>query len=212
MNIVRMALADVNHPHPQNPRDMPAEDSEEIKKLDASLETDYFEAIIWNQRNGLLVSGHVRVPRMIHLGYTHADVQVVDYDEETHMARMIAANAHTGKTNEQKLGKLLTSIKKGSSEKLTLAMMRLKEQNKLIRRVADKTPVKIIKSEGEEEDDQDKEAPQQQAPPVIAAPARYIIGFPVTLAEKQKFDAVKQAVGIANDKDAFIEILNRFQL
>lgn len=76
LNIVRMPLVDVNHPHPKNPRDIPPDDSEEIRVLDASLAHDYFDPVVWNRRNGLLVSGHVRVPRLLALGFTHADVSV----------------------------------------------------------------------------------------------------------------------------------------
>lgn len=111
LNLVRMPLADVNHPHPKNPRDIPAADSEEIRVLDASLDHDYFDPVVWNSRNGLLVSGHVRVPRLIALGFTHADVSVVDYDEATHEARLLAGNDHSGKNNEDKLDALLTSLR-----------------------------------------------------------------------------------------------------
>lgn len=111
LNLVRMPLADVNHPHPKNPRDIPAADSEEIRVLDASLSHDYFDPIVWNSRNGLLVSGHVRVPRLIALGFTHADVSVVDYDEATHEARLLAGNAYSGKNNDDKLDALLTSLR-----------------------------------------------------------------------------------------------------
>ena len=111
LNLVRMPLADVNHPHPKNPRDIPPDDSEEIRVLDASLDHDYFDPVVWNSRNGLLVSGHVRVPRLIALGFTHADVSVVDYDEATHEARLLAGNDHSGKNNEDKLDALLASLR-----------------------------------------------------------------------------------------------------
>lgn len=211
LNIMRMALADVNHPHPQNPRDMPAEGSEELQKLDASLEDRYFEPIIWNKRNGMLISGHVRVPRMIHLGYTHADVQVEDIDEESHLAMMTAANAHAGRTNEEKLGKLLASIKSGAPEKLKLAMMKIKEQNKLMRRVADKAPVKLVLEKEHEETGAANKEEEASPPKPAALPARYIIGFPVNLIEKQQWDAVKAALAIADDKNAFIELITRFK-
>ncbi len=44
----------------------------------------------------MLVSGHFRCKVLAHLGFTHADVSVVDYDEATHLARMIAANELLG--------------------------------------------------------------------------------------------------------------------
>jgi DNA modification methylase len=51
---------------------------------------------------------------MTALGFTHADVVVVDYDEETHLARMLAANAHSGKNDEDKLDALLASLRDAS--------------------------------------------------------------------------------------------------
>lgn len=107
-------LAEINHPHPKNPRVIPDADSEEVRTLDASLEHDYFDPLIWNKRNRMWVSGHVRAWRMTALGFTHADVVVVDYDEETHLARMLAANAHSGKNDEDKLDALLASLREAS--------------------------------------------------------------------------------------------------
>lgn len=107
-------LAEINHPHPKNPRVIPDADSEEVRTLDASLEHDYFDPLIWNKRNRMWVSGHVRAWRMTALGFTHADVFVVDYDEETHLARMLAANAHSGKNDEDKLDALLASLRDAS--------------------------------------------------------------------------------------------------
>jgi|GEM_PF-4100994 len=108
---VIMALDEVNHPHPDNPRDLPAEGSPKREALKASLKHDYFDPIIWNRRNGRLVAGHVRTPLMIELGFTHAKVIVVDYDEPTHLARMKAANEHSGKNNEGRLESLLIKLR-----------------------------------------------------------------------------------------------------
>ena len=44
-------LAEIDNPHPKNPRKIPKEDSDEIRTLDASLEHDYFDPLIWNKRN-----------------------------------------------------------------------------------------------------------------------------------------------------------------
>lgn len=114
LNLKSLPLARINKPHPENPRTLPAEGSPERSTLRASLAHDYFDPVIWNERNGLLVSGHVRVPEMIALGFTHADVVVVDYDEPTHLARMLAANAHSGKNESGKLEALYTSLRQTS--------------------------------------------------------------------------------------------------
>lgn len=78
-------------------RDHPEDSSPQIQALDGSLEHDYFAPIIWNERNNKLVDGVKRRARLLALGFTQADVGVVDYDEDTHIARMRAANCHTGK-------------------------------------------------------------------------------------------------------------------
>lgn len=127
INIVRMALVDVNHPHPKNPREIPAADSEEIRVLDASLDHDYFDPVVWNSRNGLLVSGHVRVPRLIALGFTHADVSVVDYDDATHEARLLAGNDHSGRNDDDKLATLLTSLRESQVDPVLALMASLPE-------------------------------------------------------------------------------------
>lgn len=120
-------LAEIDNPHPKNPRKIPAEDSDEIRTLDASLEHDYFAPLIWNKRNRMWVSGHVRAWRMRVKGYTHLDVVVVDYDEDTHLARMLAANAHSGTNDDDKLATLLTSLRESQVDPVLALMASLPE-------------------------------------------------------------------------------------
>ncbi len=47
---------------------------------------------------------------MIEVGYTSADVSIVDYDEPTHLARMIAANTHIGEFEETMLAQIAGEI------------------------------------------------------------------------------------------------------
>jgi len=61
-----------------------------------SLDSDYFDPVVWNSTNGFLVSGHLRVKVLTDMGATHADAVVKDYDESTHLARMICANQQQG--------------------------------------------------------------------------------------------------------------------
>lgn len=120
-------LAEIDNPHPKNPRKIPKEDSDEIRTLDASLEHDYFDPLIWNKRNRMWVSGHVRAWRMRVKGYTHLDVVVVDYDEDTHLARMLAANAHSGTNDDDKLATLLTSLRESQVDPVLALMASLPE-------------------------------------------------------------------------------------
>jgi DNA modification methylase len=97
-------------PHPRNPRVHPKVDSPLWVVMKKSLEADYFDPIVWNERNGCLVSGHLRLKILIELGYTHIDVVVVSYDEPTHYARMVAANRLLGEWEEAILASLAGDI------------------------------------------------------------------------------------------------------
>lgn len=93
-----MALADLQE-HPRNAeiRKHPAPGTAKWETLKKSLKHDYFDPIVLNLRNGQLVSGHLRRRVMMEDDmYTHASVVCVDYDEPTHMARMLAANKSVG--------------------------------------------------------------------------------------------------------------------
>ena len=87
-------------PHPRNPRKHPKKGTPRWEALRKSLEHDYFDPIVVNIRNGMLVSGHLRHALLLDLGYVQADVSVVDYDEPTLYARMIAANRQAGEFEE----------------------------------------------------------------------------------------------------------------
>lgn len=102
--------------HPRNPRKHPKPGSPKWLALKKSLELDYFDPIVVNRRNGMLVSGHLRRAVMIELGITHATVVVVDYDEATHLARMIAANTLLGEFEETLLGELARELETAGIE------------------------------------------------------------------------------------------------
>jgi len=95
LQIERIALGEMK-PHPKNPRKHPRPGSPAWEVLRKSLDRDYFDPLVLNRRNGMLVSGHLRHRVMVEMGFTHADVSVVDYDEPLHLARLIAANNPLG--------------------------------------------------------------------------------------------------------------------
>lgn len=105
LRVERRALADMR-PHPRNPRSHPARGSKEWIILGRSLERDYFDPLVLNDCNGMLVSGHLRLKVLLERGFTHADVSVVEYDEQTHCARLIAANNLLGEWEEEVLSAL----------------------------------------------------------------------------------------------------------
>ena len=106
----RVLDIDELHPHPRNPRKHPDKDTPEYDVLLASLRYDYFDPIVWNVRNGLLVSGHLRSKVLKDMGVAQARVVEVDYDEPTHLARMIAANKQMGKNNDKSVAELLKEL------------------------------------------------------------------------------------------------------
>jgi DNA modification methylase len=94
--------------HPSNPRVHPQPGSPEWETLRKSLENDYFDPCVVNERNGfMLVSGHMRVKVLREMGVKHVDCVIVDYPEDVHLARMIAANKQIGDWNDATLTALL---------------------------------------------------------------------------------------------------------
>jgi DNA modification methylase len=89
--------------HERNPRKHPPEGSEKWLTLAKSLRDGVIDLLVWNRRNGKLVSGHFRKKVMLADGWTHAWVIVVDLDEPTHLARMRALNDHSGDWNQDLL-------------------------------------------------------------------------------------------------------------
>jgi len=111
--IKRIALVDLI-PHPRNPRRHPLPGSPEWEALKASLESDYYDPIVMNSRNGMLVSGHLRVKVLTESGFIEADCVVVDYDEEMHIARMVSANRGAGEDDLPNLKDLLQELDTGA--------------------------------------------------------------------------------------------------
>jgi DNA modification methylase len=110
LKIERLELSELQA-HPRNPRNHPEPGSKEWEALRRSLESDYFDPIVWNKTNGYLVSGHLRVKVLREAGYDSADAVVKEYDENTHMARMICANQQAGEDDMPALGRLLEELK-----------------------------------------------------------------------------------------------------
>jgi len=96
--------------HPRNPRKHPEPGSPIWEILKRSLEHAYFEPLVWNRRNGCLVSGHFRLKVLTEMGFTLVDVSVLDIDEATHYALMIAANRLLGEWEEAVLASLAKEI------------------------------------------------------------------------------------------------------
>jgi hypothetical protein len=97
IRIERKLLSELqDHPRNHEIRKHPEEGTPKWEALKLSLENDYFDPMVWNERNRQLVSGHLRKKLLLSMGYTHADVSVVSYTEEVHLARLLAANKGMG--------------------------------------------------------------------------------------------------------------------
>jgi hypothetical protein len=118
-------------PHPRNPRKHPEKDSPEWKVLETSLKHDYFDPIVWNMRNGQLVSGHLRTKVLSSMGFESADVVVVDYDEPTHIARLMAANKAIGENDLPKMQELFGELKTVDGFDMAVAGFTLPEIKKI---------------------------------------------------------------------------------
>ena len=109
LEVARLPLDSIK-PHPRNPRKHPAPGSAQWEALRSSLNHDYFDPLVVNRRNGMLVSGHLRHKVLVDSSFTHADVSMVDYDEETHIARLIAANNLLGDWEQEILSSLAKDL------------------------------------------------------------------------------------------------------
>jgi hypothetical protein len=98
------------HPRNKEVRNHPEPGSPEWDVMVSSLSHDYFDPMVWNQRNGQLVSGHLRRKVMQSMGVTEVDVVVVDYDEPTHIARLLAANNLIGQDDKKGMKSFLTEL------------------------------------------------------------------------------------------------------
>lgn len=121
-------------PHPRNEeiRTHPPQGSEEWEALKASLEHDYFDPIVLNLTNGFLVSGHLRTKILEEMGVKKVDVVVVEYDEPTHLARMIAANKYSGNMVKAGMGTLFEELNQKEEFDLQVTGFALPEMAKFI--------------------------------------------------------------------------------
>lgn len=99
--------------------------------LRESLFDDYFDPIIWNERNGMLVGGHYRRKVFMDEHVEEVDVVVVDYDETTHLARLFAANKALGYDDEAKRKELFNQLFAAPNFKVELTGYSLDDFNNI---------------------------------------------------------------------------------
>lgn len=116
MDIQRIPISKID-PAPYNPRiDLTPEDPR-YKRLVSSLDSfGLVEPLVWNRRNGTLVSGHQRLKVLVARGETEAPVSVVDLDPQKEKALNLALNKVGGGWDEEKLADVLRDLLDGDGE------------------------------------------------------------------------------------------------
>lgn len=103
MNIKRIKLADVK-PAAYNPRRQLKPGEKEYEALKASISRwSLVEPLVVNLRTGNLVGGHQRYNVLLDLGYTSAEVSVVDLDEKEEKLLNVALNKIKGQWDYSRL-------------------------------------------------------------------------------------------------------------
>ena len=112
MEIRKIQLGQIKKAH-YNPRVELRPGDPVYQKLKQSIQTFGFcEPLIFNRRTGHLIGGHQRLTVLEDLGYTEAEVVVVDLPPEQEKAFNIALNKIQGDWDEPKLALLLDELTK----------------------------------------------------------------------------------------------------
>lgn len=110
IRIERKHLDDLN-PAEYNPRKRLKPGDEEYEKLKRSIDTfTYVDPIIINA-DGTVIGGHQRLFVLRDLGYTEADVSVVNLSKADEKALNIALNKISGEWDEEKLAAIFADLK-----------------------------------------------------------------------------------------------------
>ncbi len=114
MQVSKIPIGQLN-PAAYNPRKDLQPGDPEYEKIKRSIqEFDLVEPLVWNKRTGNLVGGHQRLKVLKELGYTEADVSVVDLPEDKEKALNIVLNKAQGDWDMPKLKDLLEELDTGA--------------------------------------------------------------------------------------------------
>lgn len=113
MEILTIAIKDIN-PAEYNPRkDLRPGDPEYDKLKKSILEFDIVEPLVWNKQTGNLVGGHQRLKVLQELGIENVEVSAVDLSPVKEKALNIALNKIQGEWDFPKLKDLLEELDTG---------------------------------------------------------------------------------------------------
>lgn len=135
IRIERKRLDDLNHAE-YNPRKRLQPGDEEYEKLKRSVETfTYVDPIIVNA-DGTVIGGHQRLFVLRDLGYTEADVSVVDLNKNDEKALNIALNKIAGEWDEVKLAEIFSNLNADGYD-LSLSGFSADETDRILQEVAE---------------------------------------------------------------------------
>lgn len=116
MNIRKIPIHKIK-PAEYNPRKALTPKDEEYQSIKRSIEAfDLVEPLVWNERNGNLVSGHQRLQVMKDLGHKEVEVSVVNLDPRKERALNVAMNKISGAWDIPKLKDLLVDLDAGDMD------------------------------------------------------------------------------------------------
>ena len=162
------------------------------EKLKSSIETFGFcEPLIFNRRTGHLVGGHQRLTVLKDLGYTEAEVVVVELPLEQEKALNVALNKVQGDWDEQKLAVLLDELTKAPEFNVGLTGFETEEISDLLDRAL------IAESPQAKEENFDVEEALDRENPAITQPGELIeLGnHRLLCGDSSKLSALRKLIG-----------------
>ncbi len=160
MEIIKMPISQIAQAD-YNPRIELKPGDPAYEKLKHSIQTFGFcEPLIFNRRTGQLIGGHQRLTVLKDLGYTEAEVVVVELPLEREKAFNIALNKIQGDWDEQKLALLLDELTKELEFDVGLTGFETEEISDILDRAL------VAESNAKEEDFDVEEALDRENPAV----------------------------------------------
>ncbi len=164
MEIKKMQITQINKAD-YNPRVGLKPGDPAYEKLKNSIQTFGFcEPLIFNRRTGHLVGGHQRLTVLKDLGYTQAEVVVVDLPLEQEKAFNIGLNKIQGDWDERKLALLLDELTKAPEFNVGLTGFETEEISDLLDRALNADSPQARKENFDAEEALDRENPAVTQP------------------------------------------------
>lgn len=152
MRIEKIPIEKLN-PAKYNPRKDLKPGDPEYEKLKRSIEEfGYVEPIVWNERTGNVVGGHLRLKILKELGRTEIEVTVVDLDEIKEKTLNLALNKISGDWDLPLLKDLLQELDTGDFDISITGF----DEDEIERLMTQFNPIDLDEDEDEDgEDDED---------------------------------------------------------